>query len=195
MACELYCCLLPQCEALRICRWGFPIATPGKIRQLSAATHARANDQRRTFRIMITTAATARNMRLIVETIIASHTGVAYHVEHNFWRHAVAPGFRSVAGVYNLLLLPAALLLFIWSTAANEFELCLWDTALCHCQPTQNTFKHTLRIHSITFSDITIQIVTHRVDWFSCLAFVLLQYTPARPPNLIFQITCGRPQI
>jgi len=30
------------------------------------------------------------------------------------------------------------------------------------------------------------QIFTHRVDWFSCLAFALLQYTPARPPNLIF---------
>ena len=27
MACELYCCLLPQYEALRICRSGFPIAT------------------------------------------------------------------------------------------------------------------------------------------------------------------------
>jgi len=27
MACELYCCLLPQCEALRICRSRFPIAT------------------------------------------------------------------------------------------------------------------------------------------------------------------------
>jgi len=27
MACELYCCLLPQCEALRICRSGFSIAT------------------------------------------------------------------------------------------------------------------------------------------------------------------------
>ena len=27
MACELYRCLLPQCEALRICRSGFPIAT------------------------------------------------------------------------------------------------------------------------------------------------------------------------
>ena len=27
MACELYCCLLPQCEAVRICRLGFPIAT------------------------------------------------------------------------------------------------------------------------------------------------------------------------
>ena len=25
--CELYCCLLPQCEALRICRSRFPIAT------------------------------------------------------------------------------------------------------------------------------------------------------------------------
>jgi len=27
MACELYCCLLPQCEALRTCRSSFPIAT------------------------------------------------------------------------------------------------------------------------------------------------------------------------
>jgi len=27
MACDLYCCLLPQCEALRTCRSGFPIAT------------------------------------------------------------------------------------------------------------------------------------------------------------------------
>jgi len=26
-ACELYCCLLPRCEALRTCRSGFPIAT------------------------------------------------------------------------------------------------------------------------------------------------------------------------
>jgi len=39
----------------------------------------RAHDQQRTFRIMITTAATARNIRLIVKTIIASHTGIAYH--------------------------------------------------------------------------------------------------------------------
>jgi len=27
MACELYCCLLPQCEALCTCCSGFPIAT------------------------------------------------------------------------------------------------------------------------------------------------------------------------
>jgi len=32
-------------------------------------------------------------------------------------------------GVYSVLLLPAALLLFIWGTAANEFELYLWNTA------------------------------------------------------------------
>ena len=43
----------------------------------------RAHDQQRTVRIMITVAATTRNIRLIVETIIASHTGIAYHVEHN----------------------------------------------------------------------------------------------------------------
>ena len=27
IACYLYCCLLPQCEPLRTCRSGFPIAT------------------------------------------------------------------------------------------------------------------------------------------------------------------------
>jgi len=32
---------------------------------------------------MITTGATARNIRLIAETIIASHTGIAYHNERN----------------------------------------------------------------------------------------------------------------
>ena len=31
MACELYCRLLPQCEALRTCCSGFPIATPGTV--------------------------------------------------------------------------------------------------------------------------------------------------------------------
>jgi len=32
---------------------------------------------------MITTSKTARNIWLIVETFIMSHTGIAYHVEHN----------------------------------------------------------------------------------------------------------------
>jgi len=45
---------------------------------------------------MITVATTANNIRLIVETIIVSHTGIAYHVKHNFWRHAAAPGFHSI---------------------------------------------------------------------------------------------------
>jgi len=58
----------------------------------------------------------------------------------------------------------------------------------------QNTFKHELRIYFITPCDITIQIVTHHVDWFPCLAFVLFQYTTAWLSNLIFQITCGRLQ-
>jgi len=30
MACDLYCCLLPQCEALRTCRSGFPIVNRGE---------------------------------------------------------------------------------------------------------------------------------------------------------------------
>jgi len=41
---------------------------------------------------MITTAATARNIGLIVETIIMSHTDIAYHVEY----HAAAPQFQSI---------------------------------------------------------------------------------------------------
>jgi len=32
---------------------------------------------------MITTAATAYNIQLIAGTILMSHTGIAYHVEHN----------------------------------------------------------------------------------------------------------------
>jgi len=42
---------------------------------------------------MITAAGTARNIRLVVETIIASHTGIAYRDEHQFWKHTAAPGF------------------------------------------------------------------------------------------------------
>jgi len=42
----------------------------------------RAHDQQQTFRIITTAVATARNIRLIVETIIASHTSIAYRVEH-----------------------------------------------------------------------------------------------------------------
>jgi len=39
MACDLYCCLLPQCEALRICRSGFPIASPETSRDRAAPPH------------------------------------------------------------------------------------------------------------------------------------------------------------
>ena len=43
---------------------------------------------------------------------------------YNFWtKHARWLIKGSKAGVYNLLLLPAALLLFIWIMAANEFKL------------------------------------------------------------------------
>ena len=38
---DLYCCLLPRCEALRTCRSGFPIAT-----QLSFFSQARSNTPR-----------------------------------------------------------------------------------------------------------------------------------------------------
>ena len=97
----------------------------------------------------------------------------------SMWVFLFSETFRSFVrnpvalGCTTFLLLPAALLLFIWSTAANGFELYSWDIA--KCQTTQNTFKHKLRIHSVTLCDITSQIITHRVDLISCLAFVLLQ--------------------
>jgi len=37
---------------------------------------------------MITTATTACNIQLIVETIITSHAGIAYHVDHQKARRA-----------------------------------------------------------------------------------------------------------
>jgi len=45
--------------------------------------HRRAHDHQLTFRITVTTAATERHIRLIVETIITSHTGIAHRVEHD----------------------------------------------------------------------------------------------------------------
>jgi len=42
----------------------------------------RAHDQLQIFRIITTVGTTARNIRLIVETIIVSHTSIAYHIEH-----------------------------------------------------------------------------------------------------------------
>jgi len=44
---------------------------------------------------MITTAATACNIQLMVEMIITSHTDMAY-VEHKSSRHATAPRYQSV---------------------------------------------------------------------------------------------------
>jgi len=44
--------------------------------------HKRAHNHQRTFRVIITAAVTARNIRLIAETIITSHTGILHHVEH-----------------------------------------------------------------------------------------------------------------
>ena len=43
-------------------------------------------------------------------------------------RHFVGALSYCSSAVYDVLPLPAALLLFIWSTAANELELYLWDT-------------------------------------------------------------------
>jgi len=42
-ACELYCCLLPQCEALRTCCSGFPIATAVVLSVASNAAKAIKN--------------------------------------------------------------------------------------------------------------------------------------------------------
>jgi len=53
----------------------------------------RPHDQQRTFRNMITVAATARNIRPIVETIIA------YHAEHNAEGTSLHQGFSLLVSV------------------------------------------------------------------------------------------------
>jgi len=40
VSCELYCCLLPQCEALRTCRSGFPIASLSCSENVLTSNHA-----------------------------------------------------------------------------------------------------------------------------------------------------------
>jgi len=59
----------------------------------------RAHDQQRTFRIITTAAATARNIRLILETIIASHMSIAYHVEHIAEETPLHQGFSVLISV------------------------------------------------------------------------------------------------
>ena len=49
----------------------------------SSTQRKSAHDHQRIFRILITTATTVRNILLMVENIITSHTGIAHHVEHN----------------------------------------------------------------------------------------------------------------
>jgi len=44
------------------------------------------------------------------------------------WNGEPGDYYAHRSGVCNLLRLPAPLLLFAWSTGANEFELYLWDT-------------------------------------------------------------------
>jgi len=58
-----------------------------------------AHDQQRTFRIITTAEATARNIRLIVEKIITSHTDIAYHVEHNAEGTLLHQGFSELISV------------------------------------------------------------------------------------------------
>ena len=48
---------------------------------------------------MIIMAATARNIRLIEETVIASHTGIAHHVEHNVQGTPLHHGFSQLISV------------------------------------------------------------------------------------------------
>jgi len=52
------------------------------INSLSLSLSLSQNHQR-AVRIVITTAITARIIRLIAETMITSHRGIPYHVEHN----------------------------------------------------------------------------------------------------------------
>jgi len=77
---------LPRCCILKCTDWSL-----GKIRQL-LTQHKSAQGHQQTLRIIITTAVTACNNRLIVETIITSHTGIACHVEYQ----AALPRFQSI---------------------------------------------------------------------------------------------------
>ena len=61
--------------------------------------HWRAHDHKRTFRIMITTAVTASNSGLIVETIITSYTGIAYHLEYHAQGTRPHHGFSQLTNI------------------------------------------------------------------------------------------------
>jgi len=67
MACELYCCLLPQCEALRLCRSGFPIATE-LTGIIIALEHTLCNNRRV---LMRTSYSLLRNYRYIATIVLA----------------------------------------------------------------------------------------------------------------------------
>jgi len=72
---------------------------------------------------MTTTAATARNIRLILETIITSHTGIAYHVEQR-WRHAVWPRFQSIDQYWACVCRGVLSLSVLYSVICHSH--CLW---------------------------------------------------------------------
>jgi len=67
----------PRCCVFKCTDWSL-----GKIWQLSDATHKRAHERVELWNHR-PQAVTARNIRLIVETIITSHTGIACYVEDN----------------------------------------------------------------------------------------------------------------
>jgi len=69
---------LTRCCVLKCTDW-----SQRKIRQLSDAIQECAQHS---------TDRTARNIRLIVQTIISSHKGIAYHVEY----HSIAPRFQFI---------------------------------------------------------------------------------------------------
>jgi len=51
------------------------------------------------FRSIITSTATVRGIRLIVESILTSHTGIAYYIEHNNQSTPLHHGFSLLISV------------------------------------------------------------------------------------------------
>jgi len=61
--------------------------------------HKSAHDHHWMFTILMRTAATLRNIRLMVENIITLHTGIAHHIEHNAHGKPPHHGFSLLTSV------------------------------------------------------------------------------------------------
>jgi len=92
---DLYCSLLPQCEALLTCRWSFPIATT-RILELSSISRSRVASECSSFARPSNTddhtsslpavEAAASNSEPINQQLITAHLiGVEVHTAEVYW--------------------------------------------------------------------------------------------------------------